>query len=211
MKQKIRRGETICQMASAISFAATLLSSQDAEAQTRLRGFIGLFDRGERVVFGATVSRQFNLPRNWSLDGSIGILSEGRNVEIAEAEVDINTPNLGNVSVTAYAYNSRFYNVDFGAGAAIRLGRFKISAEYEMPNWGGIFTNYRISVGSRITITPQAILLFSPEKAEGFGGWLRVEIDLGNNVNLQIQANQVWNFRGEPLNVNAIVSVGFSP
>lgn len=211
MGKKLKMGETIKQTTTAISFAAALLVSEEAEAQTRLRGFVGLFDRGERVVFGASATRRFNLPRNWSLEGSIGILSEGRNVEVSEAEIDIQTPNFGNVSVTAYAYNNRFYNVDFGSGATIRVGRFRISTEYEIPNWGGIFANYRIAVGSRITITPQAILLFSPERVEGFGGWLRVEIDLGNNVNLQMQANQVWDFRGEPLNVNTIVSVGFSP
>lgn len=176
-----------------------------------MRGFVGLFDRGERVVFGASGTRRFNLAGNWSLEGTIGILSKGTTAEISEAEVDIHTPNFGSISFTVYAYSSRFYNVDFGSGAAMRTGRFRISTEYEMPNWGGVFANYRIPIGRDITITPQAILLFSPDRVEGFGGWLRFEIDLGNNTNLQIQTNQVWNFDGRPLNVNAIISIGFNP
>lgn len=187
-------------------FAGALLTSEMADAQTRLRGFIGVFDKGQEFVVGTGVSRHFNLPRSWSIDGSFGVLSNGRTVELSDAEIDFNTPNIGPVSLTAYAYNSRLYNVDFGAGATLTVQRFHASIEYEIPNWAGVFANYQIPLGDRVSLTPQAIFLFSQNGAEGAGAWLRLNVDLGNSASLQVQANQVWGFDGRPLNMNAIMT-----
>ncbi len=220
MRQKTRNIETVGLSTSATTVAAAftgaLLASEPANAQTRVRGFVGLFNHGQDVEFGAELSRRFDLGQNWNIDTSFSVMSDGRSVRLGNAELDINTPRFGPVSFSVYVYNSAFLNVDLGVGGMATIwNRLNISAEWERPNWEGVFVNYVLRLGSsgfgsRISITPQAIFLFSEHGAEGAGGWLRLDVDCGFGVNVRAQVNHVRSLRtSEPINENAMIAVSF--
>ncbi|MBI5223311.1 hypothetical protein HY990_02720 [Candidatus Micrarchaeota archaeon] len=196
---------------AAMSFASSLMVSEPAIAQTRTRGFVGLFDHGQEVDVGVGISRRFDLGRTWSIDTTFSVRSDGRKVRLGNAELEINTPRIGPLSFTGYIYNDALLNVELGVGGTFNLWRnLHISAEWERPNWGGAFANYAIRLGSRITLTPQVSFLFSEEGFEGLGGWIRADIDCGSGVVIRTQINHVRNLRdGTALNENAMVSVSF--
>ncbi len=170
-------------MAGAVLAAGLMLEapkSAAAEAPAQGKIFICSYDKTKTPSVGVGLSKRVSLPLGIEVDASIALSSGGKTANLESAELDLTRP-VGHVSITAYAYNDRFYYVDCGYGALLNYGSFHAGGEYIGNGWSVALAKYVVRLADgKVRLVPKVIISFSDKKVEGLGMEGRGELDVGD-------------------------------